>query len=241
VTSETGRQSLAAAELAAAAALLAWNAAINRVVPSPAYVPANLAAAGLSVLAARTRRVPAADLGLARDRAGRGLLVGLAAAAPVAGVVALGAALPATRKYFLDERGTTGGTGYALYHTLVRIPFGTALTEETLFRGALLGVLLQRHSRARAAAVSSALFGCWHVLPTLDTLRLNRVGAAVGDHPARTGAAVAASVAVTAVAGLGFSWLRFRSDSVVAPMVVHAALNCSAFAAARLVARAARR
>lgn len=241
MTSETGRQRLAAAELTAAAALLAWNAAINRIVPSPAYVPANLAAAGLSVLAARTRRVPAADLGLARDRAGKGLLVGLAASAPVAGVVALGAALPATRKYFLDERGTTGGTGYALYHTLVRIPFGTALTEETLFRGALLGVLLQRHSRARAAAVSSALFGCWHVLPTLDTLRLNRAGAAVANDPARTGAAVAASVAVTAVAGLGFSWLRFRGDSVVAPMVVHAALNCSAFAAARLVARAARR
>ena len=67
------------------------------------------------------------------------------------------------------------------------------------------------------------------------------MGAAVVDDPARTGAAVAASVAVTAVAGLGFSWLRFRGDSVVAPMVVHAALNCSAFAAARLVARAARR
>ena len=72
-------------------------------------MPANLAAAGLSVLAARTRRVPAADLGLARDRAGRGLRVGLAAAAPVAAVVALGAALPATRRWFLDERGTTGG------------------------------------------------------------------------------------------------------------------------------------
>jgi membrane protease YdiL (CAAX protease family) len=237
VTSASGRQRLAAAELTAAAALLAWSAAINRMVPRPAYVPANLAAAGLSVLAARTRRVPAAELGLARDRAGRGLLVGLAAAAPVAGVVALGAALPATRRFFVDERGSTGGAGHALYHTLVRIPFGTALAEETLFRGALLGVLLQRHSPARAAAVSSALFGCWHVLPTLDTLALNRVGAAAGGDPARTGAAVAASVAVTAVAGLGFSWLRFRADSVVAPMLVHATLNGSAFAAARLVAR----
>jgi membrane protease YdiL (CAAX protease family) len=48
-------------------------------------------------------------------------------------------------------------------------------------------------------------------------------------------------VAVTAVAGLGFSWLRFRADSLVAPVVVHAALNSSAFAAARMVARSARR
>jgi membrane protease YdiL (CAAX protease family) len=114
------------------------------------------------------------------------------------------------------------------------------VTEELLFRGVLCGLLLQRHSRLRAATVSSALFGCWHVLPTLDTLGLNRAGAAVRDDPARTAAAVAASVGVTAVAGLGFSWLRFRADSVVAPALVHAALNSSAFAAARLVARAAR-
>jgi uncharacterized protein len=235
------RQSLAADELAAAATLLAWNGVINRVVPSAAYVPANLAVAGLSVLAARHRRVPAAHLGLAPDRAARGVRVGLAAAAPVAAAVALGAALPATRRWFLDERGTTGGAGYALYHTLVRIPFGTAVAEETLFRGSLLGLLLQRHSAARATAVSSALFGLWHVLPTLDTLRLNAAGAAARDDPARTGAAVVASVAATAVAGLGFSWLRLRGDSVLAPVLAHAALNCSAFAAARLVARSASR
>jgi uncharacterized protein len=237
----TDRQALAGAELAAAAALLAWNAAINRVVPSPAYVPANLAAAGLSLAAARTRRVPAADLGLGRDRAGRGLRVGLAAGAPLAAGVALGAALPATRRWFLDERATTGGAGHALYHTLVRIPLGTAVAEETLFRGALLGMLLQRHSRARASAVSAALFGLWHVLPTLDTLALNPLGSAVGGDPVRTTGAVMASVAATAAAGLGFSWLRFRADSVLAPVVAHAALNCSTFAAARLVAWPTRR
>jgi uncharacterized protein len=233
-------QVVAAAELAASAALLTWNAAINRAVPAPAYVPANLAVAGLSVLAASRRQVSAADLGLGRDQLARGVLAGLAATVPVAAAVALGATVPATRRFFLDERGTTGGTGYALYHTLVRIPFGTAVAEETLFRGSLLGLLLQRHPRARAAAVSSALFCLWHVLPTLETLRLNAAAATVRDDPVRTAAAVAASVAVTAVAGLGFSWLRFRADSLVAPMVVHAALNSSTFAAARLVARAAR-
>jgi uncharacterized protein len=231
------RQVLAGAELAAAGALLAWNAAVNRVVPSPAYVPANLAAAGLSLAAARRAGVSAAELGLDRQRAGRGLRVGLAAAAPVVAVVAIGAALPATRRFLVgDKRATTGGAGYALYHTLVRIPLGTAVAEEALFRGALLGLLTQRHPRARAVAVSSALFGCWHVLPTLDTLALNPLGATVGDR-AGTGGAVLASVAVTALAGLGFSWLRFRGDSVVAPVVAHAALNSSAFAAARLVSR----
>jgi membrane protease YdiL (CAAX protease family) len=232
------RQLIAGAELAAAAALLAWNAAINRAVPSPAYVPVNLAAAGLSLASARTRRVPAGDLGLGRGRAGRGLAVGLAAAAPVAAVVALGAAVPATRRWFLDERATAGGAGHALYHTLVRIPLGTAVAEEAIFRGALLGLLLQRHSRVRA---SVALFGLCHVLPTLDTLAGSPAGPAVGGDPVRTGGAVLASVLVTAAAGLGFSWLRFRGDSVVTPAVVHAALNSSAFVAARLAARSAGR
>jgi uncharacterized protein len=231
----------ARAELVAAAALATWNAAVNRVVPSPAYVPANLAAAGLAVAAARRSRVPLADLGMGRDRAGRGLRVGLAASVPVVAVVAAGAALPATRRWFLDERATAEGTGQALYHILVRIPLGTAVAEEAIFRGALLGLLLQRGSRARAVAVSSVLFGCWHVLPTLDTLTLNPVGAVVGDDPARTGGAVLAAVAATAAAGLGLSWLRLRGDSVLAPMVAHAAVNGSAFVAARLVGRKARR
>ncbi|MFL5883200.1 MAG: CPBP family intramembrane glutamic endopeptidase [Actinomycetota bacterium] len=235
------RQLIAGAELAAAAALVAWNAAINRAVPSPAYVPVNLAAAGLSLASARLRRVPAADLGMDRDRAGQGLRVGLAAAAPVAAVVALGAAMPATRRWFLDKRATAGGAGHALYHTLVRIPLGTAVAEEAIFRGALLGLLLQRHSRVRASVVSSALFGLCHVLPTLDTLAGSPAGPAVGGDPVRTGGAVLASVVVTAAAGLGFSWLRFRGDSVVAPAVVHAALNSSACVAARLAARSAGR
>ena len=236
-----GAGAAARAELVAAAALATWNAAVNRVVPSPAYVPANLVAAGLAVAAARQSRVPLADLGMGRDQAGRGLRVGLAASVPVVAVVTAGAALPATRRWFLDERATAGGTGQALYHTLVRIPFGTAVAEEAIFRGALLGLLLQRGSRARAVAVSSVLFGCWHVLPTLDTLTLNPVGAVVGDDPGRTGGAVLAAVAATAAAGLGLSWLRLRGDSVLAPMVAHAAVNSSAFVAARLVARSARR
>jgi membrane protease YdiL (CAAX protease family) len=36
---------------------------------------------------------------------------------------------------------------------------------------------------------------------------------------------VAAVVGATAVAGMGFCWLQWRSRSVVAPIVVHAAVN----------------
>jgi uncharacterized protein len=234
-----GRTVDAGAELTASVAVLAYNAAVNRAVPDPAYVPSNLTAAGLSVLAAREWGVSWADMGLRPDRVGRGLRVGLAAAAPVAAAMAVATVVPATRRYLMDERARTGGAGHVLYHSLVRIPLGTALAEETIFRGALLGLFLQRHSRARAVAMSSLLFGACHVLPTLDTLRLNPVGATVGDDLLRVGGAVLGSVLVTAAAGAGFAWLRFRADSTVAPAVAHASVNCLAFLGARLVARRA--
>jgi membrane protease YdiL (CAAX protease family) len=50
-------------------------------------------------------------------------------------------------------------------------------------------------------------------------------------------AAAASVVAATAGAGAGFAWLRLRSGSVVAPMLVHATLNMTAFAGVRAVAR----
>lgn len=57
-----------------------------------------------------------------------------------------------------------------------RIPRGTALGEEAMFRGALLGLFLRRHTRPTAVLASSTRFGLWHVLPTLDTLDANPAG-----------------------------------------------------------------
>ena len=182
------RQVLADAELAAAAVLLAWNAAINRAVPAPAYVPANLAAAGLSVLAARRRQVPAADLGLGRDRPVRGLLVGLAASALVAAVV-LGATAPDPA--LVPGRAGTPGERATRCTTPWSDPLGHGGDRGTLSGGAA------RHpppAPLRAGrGQDSVLFGRWHVLPTLDTLGLNAAGSAVRDDLARTAAAVAAS------------------------------------------------
>jgi hypothetical protein len=102
-------------------------------------------------------------------------------------VIALAVALPATRSYFLDQRAIGGGTGHLLYEVLVRIPFGTALAEEVVFRGSLLGLFLQRHSRTTATAMTSVLFGFWHVVPTLDTLPMNPAGSLTDGDVFRTG------------------------------------------------------
>jgi membrane protease YdiL (CAAX protease family) len=232
----TPRRSLAA-ELAAVAVLMGWNAAINRMVPAPAYVPANLAVAGLSVLAARSRGVAAAEMGLGRDQVAGGLRLGLAVAAPVAASVAAGAGLPATRRLFVDERGTTGGSGYALYHTLVRIPLGTVVLEETLFRGVLLGLPLRRWSPRVAVAFSSALFGLWHLLPARGVAEFNPVVATGGQAGSRQVLLIVLAVVATALAGAVFCWLRLRARSLAAPAVLHLAGNSLAYLLAWIVLR----
>ena len=229
----------AGAEIAASAATLAYNVAISQVTSGIGYVMANTGAAALSVIAARYCGVSWADLGMCPDRLGRGIRIGLITALPAAAVVGLGAMVPATRGFFQDERAREGGARHVLFETLVRIPLGTALPEEVIFRGSLLGLFTQRHSPATAAWMTSILFGVCHVLPTLRTLPMNPAGARVRGNLKRTGGAVLAAVTATTLGGYGLAWLRCRSGSLAAPAVAHATLNATAYLAARFVVRAA--
>lgn len=219
----------------AGALTLAYSWIVNRVIPDSWYIPGNAAAAAAFIALGRGTGATWTDMGLRPDRAGRGLRVGLAAAAPIAAVVALGVAVPASRRYFADQRVIGLGAGTVVYDALVRIPLGTAVCEEVIFRGAMLGMLLRRRTPLSAVVVSSLLFGLWHVFPTLDTLHLNPAGALVEGSALRTTGAVIGTVAATSAAGVGFAWLRLRANSVVAPIVAHAALNVTALLAGRLV------
>jgi membrane protease YdiL (CAAX protease family) len=109
--------------------------------------------------------------------------------------------------------------------------------EELVFRGALLGLIARRRSGITAAIATSALFGLWHILPTLDRIGSNPgTRDAQGDH-LRIIAVVIAACTATTGAGLGFSWLRFRSRSVVAPILVHIAPNAAGFLGGWVVSR----
>jgi membrane protease YdiL (CAAX protease family) len=175
------------------------------------------------------------DLGLARDRMRAGLRLGLWWSLPIVCVVAIGVALPLSRPLFLDLSVLRLDLNSALFEGLLRIPLGTALAEELLFRGALLGLYLRRHRPLVAVAMASVVFGLWHVLPTLGTLGSNQVAADVtGGHLALRIAGVCAVVVGTGTVGAWFCWLRLRSGSIVAPWLAHAAINMSAFGGARL-------
>ena len=124
-----------------------------------------------------------------------------------------------------EERGER-----STFEVAVRIPFGTALSEELIFRGAVLALLERRHPPFAAAAITSALFGLWHVLPALDSIAAN---APDRDAPADSLSTVAGTVMTTAAAGAAFAWLRRRSGSILAPAILHAAMNAGGFIAIR--------
>ncbi len=203
-----------------------YNLVGNLLLPAWAYVPANLAA--LAVIGA-VARLSAPEMGLRRDRVGAGLRLGLKAALAIVVVLVVVAVIPLTRELLSDDRLRGVGLVGLAYHTLLRIPVGTAVFEEVLFRGVLFGALARMASRNAALVASSALFGLWHVLPTLDALETNAAGDVAESGLGLVGAVVG-SVVVTALAGAAFAWLRERADSLVAPVVAHAALNSTAYA-----------
>ena len=112
-----------------------------------------------------------------------------------------------------------------LYELGVEVILLTAIPEELAFRGVLLGLGLRLWGPWRASLISSALFGVWHIAPTLQTKLHNQgVGTLVASSGGRI-IDVVGTVAVTFIAGLVFCWLRLRSRSLIAPVIAHISTN----------------
>jgi membrane protease YdiL (CAAX protease family) len=210
--------------------LVMSNVLLNAVVPSWAYIPVILAASLLALVVARRDGATLEDLGLAAQHARRSLLVGLGIGGAIAGVVFVVSAVPGVRGIFIDDRVSDLGVGGLAFEALVRIPLGTALGEELLFRGVVLGIGLRRWSRTCALVGSSVLFGLWHILPALDSHASNSVATGVPVP-----LLVFATIVITGMAGAVLSVLRLWTGHVAAPIVAHAALNASALMAAAAV------
>ena len=186
------------------------------------------------VALAAVARMGAADLGLARADLGAGAAWGAAAFALVAVVVGAGALLPATSGLFEDARANISASALA-FEIVVGIFIATVLPEEFAFRGLLLGAGVLAWGKRTALLATSALFGLWHISPTLSTMSDNAATADTASSPAGSVALVAGSVALTFVAGMVFGWLRLRSKSLLAPVLAHLATNGVALTVAWLL------
>ncbi|GAA2891702.1 type II CAAX endopeptidase family protein [Streptosporangium fragile] len=150
--------------------LVAANVLNNRVAPRLCPLTST-AATGVLLALARRSGLSWAELGF-HERS-RGVRIGGVLASAVAGVYAVGIAVPATRRFFRDERALSLSRARVLEEALLQVPFGTVLLEEVGFRGVLHALVARSYGTAAATVASSALFGLWHVLPAIDMMAAN--------------------------------------------------------------------
>ena len=139
-----------------------------------------------------------------------------------AAVYLAGVLLPLTRTAFLDVRYHLAVPS-ALLAAFVIIPGTTILFEEVAFRSVLWGMLARHTKTWRVLLASSALFGLWHILPSLHLATANHsIGDAVRGAGAAAGTvAIAGIVVFTGIGGVVAGELRRRSGSVLARAGMH--------------------
>lgn len=219
------------------AAAIAAGAVIPRL-PTRVRAMSHLAVTALAIQVARGRSPSWRAVGCDARDVRRGVAHGVVAAAVGALAVTAATRHPATRTVLADGRVTDATSGRAAYELLVRIPVVTALGEELLFRGAVQGAWDTVGGPVPAVAASSLAFGLWHVIPALESHTHNPAGAAISARAGGRPTHVAATILATTAAGVAFALLRIRARSVVAPLLVHAVMNQSAYVAARRAHRA---
>lgn len=202
--------------LAAVAVLAGANVARSLVVPGGAHLAFNLATAAAVVAVGLVAGLGVDGLGLGRATAPAGARLGALAFTAITAVVLAGVVIGV-----VADDAARVDRGELLLRALVLIPVGTVLVEELAFRGVVDGLLRATGLRpAVALAAGAVLFGLWHVLPAW---RGGSSGLDGIDAPVQA----LLTFGATTVAGLGFSWLRVRSGSLVAPMLAHLATNSS--------------
>jgi len=174
--------------------------------------------------AARLAGLRLDDLGLARSRLSDGLRWGCGAAALVAVGYASALAITPLRNSVAEVGAPTWSA--ALVSAVILIPLGTVIHEEFAFRGLLFGVLRRRSGRRVAVLGSSAVFGFWHVVPALAAGPTNAAMTdAVGEGLGGTVLRLAGTVLITGLGGIVLCELRVRSGSLIAPILLHWAVN----------------
>ncbi len=145
--------------------------------------------------------------------------------------------MPVTRPVLGDKR-TAGLRGRAVaYQAAVRIPIGTVLWEEVAFRGVLQAALRRVMPKPTAIAMTSTVFGIWHIRPTLQALRAN----GLANDRRQAVAGVCVGVAATTTGGVLLSLLRENSGGLAAPMALHLVTNSGGALSAWAVASLSRR
>lgn len=157
-----------------------------------------------------------ADIGLSRARAGTGFKYGIIAIAIIFVVFML--LFLINQNIFSDKR-YDQSFHTALISALFFVPLQTVLFEELAFRGLMPGLLKNINAAFWfSIIISSLLFGLWHIL---SAPKGNLVGVASSSNLL----IVATVFMATASAGAVLYFLRYKSGSLIAPIMVHWFVN----------------
>lgn len=168
------------------------------------------------------RSISFSELGASLSTAVRGLGWGAAVSALIVGVLlTIFIFWPSV---FLDARYNLSFISY-IREVFVRLPFMTVIVEELVFRGVLLALLMRFLSTSKSVAISSVLFGLWHI---------GTATAVTTQFYVPQPLIIVAVVVATSLAGALLAHLRIRSNSLIAPILVHWAINAGAITLARL-------
>lgn len=221
-------------QLIIVAAILIYGVLVVRFVPSRySWIP-NIIAAGITIGAGLWLGLSLDAMGLAPGRLIHGLTLGL-----LVGMGVYIAVLAASRTRWLKPHFTN--TPFARMsrrhlgtEVAMRIPLGTALLEEVLFRGLLLGLFMQFHVTWAALLFMAVSFGLWHLSGEVRKIETQHGVQQLFSRAAGRQWALALGVIVaTALAGLVFGLLRLISGSILTPWLAHWAINASGALASR--------
>ena len=187
------------------------------------YVWLNLTVLLLIWLWARKNlRLDSRDIGFTRKNLGRSLLYGLGLTAIIiVPAFVLRSLLPAVGITGTFVRLEGFSRAELWWRVLVRIPLGTGLFEEVLFRGIFFGFLINHYTSRRTILFSSLFFTFWHIMPALKVILVDfKIGL-----PLPLIGLLLTGLAGAFIAGVIFAWIRNRTGNIAGCLVAHILIN----------------
>lgn len=215
--------------------IVSYAALLSFVLPKKSHIILNILFSGIAVVIGVLSGLSLDAMGLAPSQL---VVGGIYAAGIILGIFVvtfIASRLPFIGNFFANEAFATASKKRLWYEAGFRVPLGTALIEEVIFRGLLLGLLLQSNSVTTALLVSSVVFGLWHIFPTVNQLEANQTAKdMVAGKRGRKYLSIVVVVLSTSLAGFCFGLLRIWSGSLLTPWLVHWAINAGGIVSSAL-------
>jgi membrane protease YdiL (CAAX protease family) len=162
-----------AQELTLVVLILLYGTVLARLVPKKYHLYLNIFITSVAIMMGFAFNLTLNQMGLGLRHILPGIFVAVAFSVIITIAMLIISAIPLLRHFFLGDDLAHASGKLIAFEAAIRIPLGTALVEEILFRGVLLGLLLQNHSVVSSIVISSIIFGLWHIFPTINTLESN--------------------------------------------------------------------